>query len=192
MAPLRADAADTTRNRRLRAGSGHWPTEPPQTASTAGRASSGWRHPSHSALGDGGKGVSGGLGGHRFKWSLSRDPGRRWPRPGGDVGLLPPVNRVRRRVFGATPEPDRTKAPGWRLRQALASSAARARPPAVVIGQTLRMHAGCKTNRKAGPTSSFPLVGPAFVLGSPDWTRTSDLAHCSVYEERIVGSGHHH
>src|SRR5665647_1376424 len=37
--------------------------------------------------------------------------------------MSPPANSVRHRVPGRTPEPARTKAPGWRMRQALDSKA---------------------------------------------------------------------
>ena len=40
-----------------------------------------------------------------------------------------------------------------------------------VIG-ILRMHGGCRRNKKAAPTRVFPLVKAAFADGSPDWTRT--------------------
>ena len=36
----------------------------------------------------------------------------------------------------------------------------------------LRLHGGCKSDKSAGPTRVFSLVRPAFVRGSPDWTRT--------------------
>ena len=57
---------------------------------------------------------------------------------------------------GTTPEPDRTKAFGWRLRQALASSVARARPPAVVIGQVPRMHLAARPTAKPDRLGRFP------------------------------------
>ena len=39
----------------------------------------------------------------------------------------------------------------------------------------LRLHGGCKSDKSAGPTRVFPLVRPAFVRRSPDWTRTSNV-----------------
>ena len=42
-----------------------------------------------------------------------------------------------------------------------------------VIG-TLRLHGGCKSDKSASPKRVFALVRPAFVHGSPDWTRSSD------------------